>query len=187
LFAALKDQDQLVRWEATRALGCIWQFPDLVGLGDTDTEIRRVAAKALGRIWDARAIEPLIAALRDRDHRVRECAADALGAFGAMAIEPLASLLSYKDREIRRSIGRAFARISDGKVIEILASAVQDHRWWVREAAADALTKLGNRAVPTLAIALENDDPNVRQLAQFALRRIGTVKSQATLRFRKRR
>lgn len=188
LLAALKDQDQLVRWEATRALGCLWQFSTLIELGDADVQTRQKAARALSKsqhsiAQDSQAVEPLIAALRDKDWRVREYAADALGALGEISIEPLASLLSYEDREIRRSVRRAFARIYDDRVVEILASAIQDHRWWVRETAAESLVKLGDRGIPALEIALKNDSPDVCQLARVVLRRIGTVEAQAVLRF----
>jgi HEAT repeat protein len=183
LLATLKDPDQSVRWEATKALGCLWQLPDLIGLGDVNTEARIAAARALGTSPDARVVEPLIAALRDRDWRVQWRAADALAAFGEIAIEPLASLLTYKEREIRRSVGRALAGIEDDKVADILASALQDERPWVREAAADSLVKLGDRGVPVLEMALRSDNSNIRQLARVALRRIGTIRSQAALRF----
>ncbi len=183
LLAALRDHDQLVRWEATKALGYLWQLPDLLKLGDGNAEIRRAAALALSKLADARAVEPLIAALRDQDSAVREYAADALGALGEMSIEPLTSLLSYKDRRIRRSVKKAFAKIEDEKVLEILTSAIQDSRWRVREMAVECLTELGNRAVPALEVVLQSDDPEIQQLARVVLQRIGTVRAQTVLRF----
>ncbi len=43
------------------------------------------AAEALGKIGDARAVEPLIAALKDSDEDVRQAAAEARGRLGAPA------------------------------------------------------------------------------------------------------
>ena len=172
-----------MRWEATKALGRLWRFPALAKLGDADTQTRRNAARTLNRLSDPRAVEPLMAALRDQASIVRDCAALALGGLGEVAIDPLVSLLSYKDREIRRSVGRALANIDDDRVVDILAIALQDNKWWVRETVAECLVKLGDRAVPTLEAAVQSDNSDVRQLAQVTLRRIGTVRSQTALRF----
>ncbi|MGB9872500.1 MAG: HEAT repeat domain-containing protein, partial [Anaerolineae bacterium] len=49
---------------------------------EKDWEIRRDAARALGELKDARAVEPLIAALKDKDSDVREAAAEALDRLG---------------------------------------------------------------------------------------------------------
>ena len=47
------------------------------------------SATALGRIGDPRAIDPLVAALRDAYPEVREAAAGALGEIGGAAVGPL--------------------------------------------------------------------------------------------------
>jgi len=46
---------------------------------EKDSRVRRDAAGALGKIGDARAVEPLIAALKDEDKDVRTAAARVLG------------------------------------------------------------------------------------------------------------
>ncbi len=49
-----------------------------------------MAAWALGEMRDPRAVEPLIAALKDKDYEVRVCAAIALGEMrDPRAVEPL--------------------------------------------------------------------------------------------------
>ena len=53
----------------------------------------------------------------------------------------------------------------------------------MRETAAEVLVKLGDRGVPVLAMALQNNDPEVRQLARTVLRRIGSISAQTALRF----
>jgi HEAT repeat protein len=47
-----------------------------------DGHVREAAAEALGQIRDARAVEPLIAALKDPYANVRKAAAEALEALG---------------------------------------------------------------------------------------------------------
>ena len=62
-------------------------------------DLRSLAAKALGQIGDAHAVEPLVAALQDKDSDVRLKAAEALGRIGdAHAVEPLSAALRDEDR-----------------------------------------------------------------------------------------
>ena len=63
-----------------------------LGYGE-DSDVPTAAAVALATIGDPRAVEPLIAALRDPEYEVREAAAAALGTFGARAVEPLIAAL----------------------------------------------------------------------------------------------
>ncbi|OGW55179.1 MAG: hypothetical protein A2Y81_07070 [Nitrospirae bacterium RBG_13_43_8] len=51
--------------------------------------VRRNAATALGQIQDARAVESLIPALKDKDAIVRINAVTALGEIGKPAVESL--------------------------------------------------------------------------------------------------
>jgi len=67
--AALKGKDWSVREEAARALvkvGSPAVGPLIAALEDGNPNVREKAARALGGIKDARAVEPLIAALKDR-------------------------------------------------------------------------------------------------------------------------
>jgi CheY-like chemotaxis protein len=67
-------------------VGKLEQKRDIAGLcqamqPDQDWEVRQAAAEALGRIGDARAIEPLIALLEDREGGVRRVVVNALRHF----------------------------------------------------------------------------------------------------------
>ena len=72
--------------------------------------MRVSAAGALGQLGDARAVEPLIAALADRDSAVRVSAAGALGQLGnAQAVEPLIAALADRDSDVRVSAAGRWA------------------------------------------------------------------------------
>ena len=94
--------------------------------------VRQAAAAALGQIGDARAVESLIAALRDRNSAVRQAAAEALG------------------------------RIGDTHAVEPLIAELRDGYSNVRQAAAEALVKIGLPAVEPLITALRHQDSTVR-------------------------
>jgi HEAT repeat protein len=98
-------------------------------------------AEALGVIKDLRAVEPLIAALRDEDPDVRSSSADALGEIGdSRAVEPLVAALKAKedakrhpgdwgdknnDFEARKRAGYALERIG-APAVEPLIAALKD-------------------------------------------------------------
>ncbi|MCS6897502.1 MAG: HEAT repeat domain-containing protein, partial [Nitrospira sp.] len=54
----------------------------IAALSDHDWVVREDAAVRLGQFKDPRAVEPLVATLRDPDRAVREAAIDALRAIG---------------------------------------------------------------------------------------------------------
>jgi HEAT repeat protein len=75
-------------------------------------ESREEAAEALGEIRDPRAVDPLIGALKDRDHEVREEAVEALGKIGdKRAVEPLNAVLGDPDPKVRRAAENALNRL----------------------------------------------------------------------------
>ena len=91
-----KDVDGLVR-----ALG-----------SEKDSDAREAAADALGEIGDPKAVEPLIAALKDPDDDVREAAAEALGRIGdPRAVDPLNAALNDPDHDVRQEAEKALARL----------------------------------------------------------------------------
>ena len=61
--------------------------------------VRRAAVEALVRLGDVRAVEPLLAMLRDSDGDVRLAAVEALGRLGDVrAVEPLLAMLQRQRR-----------------------------------------------------------------------------------------
>ncbi len=85
-------------------------------LADPDGEVRINAAVALANVG-ADAVEPLTAALRDKNRDARAAAAYALGQLGgpaAPATEALMRALKDEAAEVRRQAAQALARIVAG-------------------------------------------------------------------------
>jgi hypothetical protein len=86
LLAELDASSGVMRRTATRGLGAIWQHSEISRLGHEDRQIRRAAVRELGELGDARAVQPLIAALRDENWNVHRAATRALGRLGDPAV-----------------------------------------------------------------------------------------------------
>ena len=128
---------------------------------DVEREIERLrsgnpkerdeAAYHLGELGDKRAVEPLIAALKDEDIDVRCEAAEALGFIGdKRAVEHLLPLLKHENPGLRWETAEALGNIGDKRALEPLIALLRDEDSGVRLEAAEALGKMGDvRAVET--------------------------------------
>lgn len=104
LVALLRDKRVMVRELAVRALGQVAPPPEEAVAAvaadlcdDTSPAVRTSAAVAIGGWKEARGTLPaLIAALKDRDDRVRSSAVTALGTIGPAAAEALPALLAAR-------------------------------------------------------------------------------------------
>jgi HEAT repeat protein len=147
LIAALKDEPWWAgRGEATEALAQMGEpavGPLIAALRHENDRTRTQAARALGSIGDARAVEPLMTVLReDKTPIVRANAAYALGDLGdARAVEPLLGAL--EDESVRAPAATALGQIGDPRAVEPLRAALDDADEEVREAAREALGKIG--------------------------------------------
>jgi len=157
LIAALgyKDSDaQYMAIQSLREVGAPAVKPLIEALGDQ--KVRSGAAKALGEIKDARAIDPLIAVLRDEDN-----AAEALGKIGAPAVEPLIVALRDEDWYVRENAAKALGETKDARAVKPLIEALGDQN--VRSNAAKALGKIKDvRAIAPLIAALEDEEQYFR-------------------------
>ena len=102
----------------------------LIGdLKDTSWQIRWYAASALGEIKDPRAVEPLIATLKnDKNGYVRAMAAWALGEIkDPRAVEPLIAALSDESHGVRKSAPLALREIT-GK--DFGKDPAKWQKWW---------------------------------------------------------
>ncbi len=138
-----------------------------------DDGVRMAAIEALGQIRDPRAVEPLAAALNDREYSCREAAAEALGKIGdPRAIEPLVAAL----RHTASPAAAALAQIGDPRVVEPLIAALGDKDRDVRKVAATVLGSIGDaRAVEPLIAALS--EIFLRETAARALGQIGDTRA----------
>ena len=106
-------------------------------LKDKNWNVRWAAADILGKIGDARAIEPLIASMKDIGLR----AIEVLGILGdTRGVEPLIALLIDKDGGFRKAAVESLGKLSDARAIEALGISLKDEQVFVREAADRAIT-----------------------------------------------
>ena len=91
----------------------------ILKLEDENADVRWRAAVALGRIGDAKAVEPLIEAFKDKDSYVRDKAeealenicADAVKKIGADAVKPLIGALKDDNPKMRASAAKTLGKI----------------------------------------------------------------------------
>ena len=151
--------------------------PLIAALKDKDSDVRYAAAKALGEIKDPRAVEPLIAVPKDYYSGVRYAVTEALVKIGAPAMEPLIAALKdkdSKDSDVRQAAAEALGEIKDPRAVEPLIAALGDESSGVRLAAAKSLGEIKDpRAVEPLSAALKDENKYVRRAAAHALDRLG--------------
>jgi HEAT repeat protein len=142
-------------------------------------DVRLHAAKALGDKGDLKAVEPLMAALEDKDWVVRFAAAQALGNIGdKQAVEPLTKALEDTDSQVRHWAAHSLGKIGDARAVEALMAALEDKEWVVREPVAVALRNIGDlRAVEPLIKAIDDRWISVRSVSIQALGEMGDVRS----------
>jgi len=142
-----------------------------------DWRVRNSAAAALGELGDTRAVEPLIAALRDQDRRVRKSAAAALGQMGdPRAVEPLIIALQDQYPGVALSATEALVQTGAPAIQPLIATLRDDNHagyWYLTQ----ALGQIGAPAVPPLISALRDQHWRVRQGAAQALGRIADAQA----------
>jgi len=184
------DDDPSVRLQAVnafsaagadvRALGILGEF-----LGHPDVDVRRAATRVIGGIDLVQAVSLLAAALRDGHEGVREEAAAAFGKspwapdVGDQVVAALLSALDDPSGRVRTAVllaaknltyrYRLRADVRDA-FVRRAARDLRDEDILLAIESIDALGRLGgDEAIRTLAGALEDDRPPVRQRAALAL------------------
>jgi HEAT repeat protein len=103
LLVALQDDTPPVMQQLTEMLVAALQGEDWVM--QESSVVRRAAAEALGKIRDARAVEPLIAALKDANEDVQYTAAEALRSMvDARAVHALITMACAHPEGAHRAI-----------------------------------------------------------------------------------
>lgn len=180
LIAALEDDD-LVAYSAARGLGRIGgaRAVEVLITALERPHLSQAAALALADLGDARAVEKLIALLNQDSvgNCVGKSAAEALGRLGdTRAVEPLFATSKSRDHDLAEAAVHALALIGDNRAVDVLVArlprvvAMADQS--VREAAADALVRIGGPAVRSLCAAVKDRDVS-RAAVVKALVRIG--------------
>jgi len=146
--------------------------------------VRSRAAIALGRMGETKAIEPLLALLKDREDEVRIAACLALGFFkDPSTFDDITNILLDDPKiEVRQAAAKALGNTQHPKALPYLMEALRDPFWWYeREAqAGDLLTaieKMGAIAVEPLIAALKDHEGAVRKYAALVLGRIGDARA----------
>ena len=182
LIGDLSDGDENVRKSAiedlvridTSAVG-----PLITALMSENYRVRRSAATALGQIKDTRAVEPLIAALKDRETRFDTVeVVTALAKIGDMrAVIPLLDTLEDENDPKRQAAISALGNLGT-PVIEPLINAFKDPRERVRSGVAWTLGQFNDaRVVEPLINALKDERWEVRMSAAAVLSKVGDVRA----------
>jgi HEAT repeat protein/nucleoside diphosphate kinase/tetratricopeptide (TPR) repeat protein len=181
LVTVLTDNFDVVRANAAEALGQIGNsraVPDLLAtLREDEPLVRRYAAEALGCIGDSRAVPELILALRDEYPVIRMNAVEALGLIGdSNAVAGLITVLAdeYNADEERAAAAEILARIGDSNAVIGLITALRAKNFFVVEAAAEGLIRIGKESVPELITVL-SDEKNGEQERVVAAEVLGAI------------
>ena len=189
LIKALGDSEGYARGAAAEALGKLGDAravePLIKSLGDHDKDVRKAAAAALralgepqwselvkgdyddfgrlGESKDARAVEPLLKALGDREGSVRRASAEALGKLGDVrAVEPLIKALGDGEGSVRLAAAEALSTLSEPRWSEWVKGDDED---FTRLSLSGEVS-----AVEPLLIALGDANRDVRVAAAEAMR-----------------
>ncbi|MBE0599182.1 MAG: HEAT repeat domain-containing protein [Desulfuromonadales bacterium] len=149
-------------------------------LADADGNVRAAAAENLGKIGSPAAVSALVDALQEPDLLFRFTVLEALGQIGTrIPVERL--LLFQREPLLRKALFDCLGRIGDEEALPALVQGLTDRMRNVREAAALAVARLGDRHPKVAADCLsrhadaavgdnmvellENLRPEVRQAA----------------------
>jgi len=151
LIEDLKDDDEFVQEEACgilemRSDESFKYLIEALKNKKSNKKIKIGSAKILGAICNDKAIDPLIATLRDDNKLVRREASTALTRMGNNAVDPLINILSDDDWRVRGAAAWALGSIGSKKAIDPLNSLLDDENGFVKTGAKWALTKLNNES-----------------------------------------
>ena len=169
LVGALADADQYVRAEAVRILARTGDDrlveEGLTLLADEAAGARLAGAELLGQLDATQAVEMLVTALDDPDHRVQQEADRALERLGEGALLAAAGGLL-------RGNPSALLSLKDQRAISLVLRRLETSEWAARAAACHVLTVMGDeRAIPGLLATLadvlrQGDDTAVALVAE---------------------
>jgi HEAT repeat protein len=149
-----------------------------------DASVRRAAVEGLAEIGDARAVDPLILALKNPDwqHDWHDTAAltEALTRLGTSSVGPLIDSMAWHSTVVRVSAAGALAAIGRPAIpplVELLGAADLE----TREAAGQILAEIGADAIDQLVEALNGNVISRRLRAAKVLGEIGDPRAVGPL------
>lgn len=142
-----------------------------------DKQVRQLVARGLGQIGDARAVRPLLNAIRDSD--IYQEATDALAQFGASAVEPLVDALQDRNLPVRNAAAQALGHTGDPRAAKVLLRELRGPNSRLREETiVSALVQIGTPIVDMLIKEITGDWSLYRFNAAIeALGRIGDMRA----------
>ncbi|MBM3236870.1 HEAT repeat domain-containing protein [Candidatus Poribacteria bacterium] len=150
-------------------------------LKSVNAAVRSAAAGTLGMFGEASAVGRLITLLGDDDYSVKKSAANALVQIGAPAIEPLIAALTDKNQDRRRYAFTTLADIAPKAKAANLQPAItpaldglRDFDSSIRSAAATMLIYIGELAVNPLYSLFEDPDSSIHSIVTRILIQIGS-------------
>jgi HEAT repeat protein len=185
LLAAMNDENQKVRLEATYALGVVAHAPLapdqaqilIKGLDHYDPAVRAASAQVIGRLKVTSAGDALLKAVNDSREDVRYAAMHALGAIHHVdAADALGQqFVFYGKGEGAWAALDALAHLGLASNAPLFKEHLADKDPYLRRAAAEGLGRAGDRsAVDTLQAGATTDDSAMVRLAMaFALQKLG--------------
>jgi HEAT repeat protein len=99
-----------------------------------------------------------------------------------LAIDTLIEATNYHEWRVRWSAVEALGDVGGERAAGALVEAFEDRDLRVRNAASEALQKIGELSLTPLTTALRHSDKAVRRAARTTLGRIGSPAAQAILR-----
>jgi bilin biosynthesis protein len=193
LVSALSEhQNPRVRSAAARSLAKIADpaaVENLVSalIEDQDTGVRAAAAAALSRLEDV-AVPGLVSVLASPtcDEAQKGQATWALSQVGPSSLIILVPSLQHPDVDVRCAVLRSIAKIVQGEpdptMVTCLEESLSDAFAPVRAEAIRALADLKQqRSVQSIALGVQDQDPDVRQAAVIALGRFRNAEALPSL------
>lgn len=190
LIRALSDPAPEVRLASILSLGRIGDpgaLDALIAISkEEDQDFRLLATIALGQLGDRRSVGALARRLQDGSEAVRCAAAWALGMIGGE--HPLSLLIpAMKDpsRLVSQEAERAILR-SGASAAHVLAGALEDGDERFRWRILGLLVRIGTPVVPALQDIRIHGSPHAKELAEWALERLGDHETARLESFRRR-
>jgi HEAT repeat protein len=152
-------------------------------LDDPEPDVRSAIVWALGKCKDSRTTETLIGCLADHHAGVRASAARALRMLeDKRSSEPLVRALADPSELVRLYAAMTLSCVGDLNALGALKLAAHDTSAMVRRASLEALVELDtSTCVEEATAALDDADPDVRLMAEFALGRSGDARAAPLL------